>query len=251
MSDEPTTASGWHSRMYRSFAALVATMGDGPPVEIDGLVASVSPATPDRSVFNSVLYERPEALAGGLDELAAVYSEAGVDAWTVWVPEADRASASLLEGAGHVLDASPVAMVLELGELADERDDGLDWDDAAGVEEVCRVNDRAYGYEDGTFARGLGTPPETLRFYRARLDGEVASVIGTTELDGDCAVWWVATLPEARGHGLAGRLMRVALAAGREHGCDISTLQATKLGKPVYERLGYRDVGTIEMWERR
>jgi hypothetical protein len=30
-----------------------------------------------------------------------------------------------------------------------------------------------------------------------------------------------------------------------------STLIATKLGHPVYEKLGYRDVGTLEMWERR
>ena len=30
-----------------------------------------------------------------------------------------------------------------------------------------------------------------------------------------------------------------------------STLIATKLGYPVYEQLGYRDVGGLEMWERR
>ena len=30
-----------------------------------------------------------------------------------------------------------------------------------------------------------------------------------------------------------------------------TTLIATKLGFPVYEKLGYRDVGGLEMWERR
>jgi hypothetical protein len=45
--------------------------------------------------------------------------------------------------------------------------------------------------------------------------------------------------------------MRRALADGRERGCEVTTLQATKLGRPVYERLGYRGFGTIEMWERR
>ena len=68
---------------------------------------------------------------------------------------------------------------------------------------------------------------------------------------GDCSIWWVATVPEARGHGLAPGLMRRALADGRARGCEVSTLQATKLGRPVYERLGYRGFGTIEMWERR
>jgi hypothetical protein len=45
--------------------------------------------------------------------------------------------------------------------------------------------------------------------------------------------------------------MRRALADGRARGNEVSTLQATKLGRPVYERLGYRSFGTIEMWERR
>jgi hypothetical protein len=45
--------------------------------------------------------------------------------------------------------------------------------------------------------------------------------------------------------------MHLALAEGRDRGCDISTLQATTLGYPVYARLGYRDVGALQMWERR
>jgi hypothetical protein len=45
--------------------------------------------------------------------------------------------------------------------------------------------------------------------------------------------------------------MRRALwdAAGR--GCETSTLQATKLGRPVYERVGYEDFGALQMWEYR
>jgi hypothetical protein len=30
-----------------------------------------------------------------------------------------------------------------------------------------------------------------------------------------------------------------------------STLQATKMGFPVYERIGYRDIGELQMWELR
>ena len=61
----------------------------------------------------------------------------------------------------------------------------------------------------------------------------------------------VATLPEARGRGLAGALMAHALVDAGERGLRTSTLVATKMGRPVYERLGYRGLGALEMWERR
>jgi GNAT superfamily N-acetyltransferase len=253
---EPYTHSGWHGRMYETFAAAfaagAATVEGGRVLEPVGVFAAVNPAVPERSVFNSVLYESHDALASALDELAAAYGEAGVRAWTVWVPEADRESAGMLEDAGHRLDATPAAMVLDLDDLPEPEPGDLDWDSRASLDEVCEINDRAYGYEDGTFARGMGRPPEgVLRFYRAHLDGRPVCVVGTLDLDDDCGVFWVATLPEARGRGLTSRLMHVALEEGRDRGCDISTLQATKLGRPVYEALGYREVGTIEMWERR
>jgi hypothetical protein len=37
----------------------------------------------------------------------------------------------------------------------------------------------------------------------------------------------------------------------RERGCATTSLQATKLGHSIYARLGYRDVGAVQMWERR
>jgi GNAT superfamily N-acetyltransferase len=253
---EPYTHSGWHGRMYETFAAAfaagAASVDGGRVLEPVGVFAAVNPAVPERSVFNSVLYESHDALASAYDELAAAYAQAGVHAWTVWVPESDGDSAQMLADAGHRLDATPVAMVLDLDDLPEPDPGDLDWDSEASLDEVCAINDRAYGYEDGTFARGMGRPPDgVLRFYRARLDSRPVSVVATLDLDDDCGVYWVATLPEARGRGVTSRLMHVALEDGRERGCDISTLQATKLGRPVYEALGYRDVGTLEMWERR
>src|SRR4249920_1437272 len=120
--------------MFRSFEAVLAMTGGGL-LDIDGVCACVSPATPERSVFNSVLYERPEALAAALDDLAAAYDEQGIDAWTVWVPESDRETAALLEAAGHKHDANPSAMVLDLDDLADSGVGDLDWDEAASIAE--------------------------------------------------------------------------------------------------------------------
>ena len=62
---------------------------------------------------------------------------------------------------------------------------------------------------------------------------------------------WVATVPEARNMGIARRLMAHALGNAREDGYETTTLQSSELGRPVYERLGYRDVGYAALWERR
>jgi GNAT superfamily N-acetyltransferase len=251
---EAWLADDWLARMYRSFSVSLRVLSEGADdarlLEPDGVCATLNPAVPERSVFNSVLYETPDALAAARDELAAAYDDAGC-AWTVWVPEADRASAALLEAAGHRLDATPRAMVMDLAELPDPEPDDLDWDAEADPAEVARINDAAYGYEAGTFERGIGRLSETMRLYQARLDGDPASVVGTIDHEGDCSVWWVATLPEARGRGLTTRLQHLALAEGRERGCTKTTLQATKLGAPVYTRLGYRDIGELQMWELR
>jgi GNAT superfamily N-acetyltransferase len=241
----------------RSLAGFVRILAAGSRqstlFERDGVLGAIVPVCPDRSVINSVAYRDAGSLGAALEELAGAHEEAGVRAWTVWVPEDDGDAAALLEAAGHELDANPTAMVLELAGLPDPETQGLDWDDRAMVADVGRINDLAYGYREGTFGAAFGDlPPELqLRLYQARVDGEPASVLGTLDDGDDCGVYLVATLKGHRGKGLARRLMHVALAEARDRGLRTSSLQATTLGYPVYERLGYRAVCALQMWERR
>src|SRR5262249_19467221 len=72
------------------------------------------------SLFNSVFYTDPSVLAAEIDALAEAYDSAGVRAWTVWVPDADRETAARLQSRGHLLDAAPRAMALELVDLGPE-----------------------------------------------------------------------------------------------------------------------------------
>jgi ribosomal protein S18 acetylase RimI-like enzyme len=220
-------------------------------IEREGVLAAVSPAVPHRSLPNSVIYESEDALAGMLDELAQAYEDAGVRAWTVWVPEHHERARELLARAGHELDARPAAMVADLARIEPPRPDDPQPDPDPQAADVGRINDEAYGIE-AAYAVLMGEGSlDPAHHYVARLDGEAVACVGTRELDGDCSVWEVAALPAARGRGLVAGLMRRALADGRDRGCDISTLQASPLGEPVYERLGYERFGAIEMWERR
>lgn len=254
--DRPRTPSGWDAAMYRSFSAFLHVLALGAPSsrlhEADGLLATIVLGTPEESFFNSVVYEHPDALAGGLEELALTYSREGIDAWTVWVPATDADSAALLESAGQRLAASSEAMILELTDLPDVPLGDLDWSPDAPIDRVARINDVAYGHQGGPFEHALAaTPPGTYRTYEARLNGESAAVLGTLDHEGDCALLWVATLPAAQGQGLAKRLLRQALAEARERGCVTATLQATKEGQPLYERVGFKALGPLQMWEPR
>src|SRR4051794_7415779 len=91
-----------HRRALMSFTRLVGSGAETSRVlERRGVAASVVPAIPDRSIVNSVAYADAESLRAALGELETAYDDAGVRAWTVWVPEDDRDAVKLLEGSGH------------------------------------------------------------------------------------------------------------------------------------------------------
>jgi GNAT superfamily N-acetyltransferase len=249
-----TEAIALQRRNLDGFVRMLAMGADDSALfERDGVLAAIVPACPERSVINSVIYRDAEALGAAREELARAYEDAGVRAWTVWVPEDEADAAKLLEEAGHHLDASPLAMTLDLAGLPEPDGDELDWDNRATADDVARINDNAYGFESPEFGAAMTRLPGALplRFYQARADGKPACVVGILDEDADSGVYLVATLKDHRGRGLARRLLHRALTESRERGQRTSTLQATKLGAPVYERLGYQTFGALEMWERR
>jgi GNAT superfamily N-acetyltransferase len=235
-----------------AFVRLIATAADGSRLaEYPGVVAAVVPASPRLSFPNSVVYRSAEELAAALDPLAAEYRHAGVEAWTVWVPEGERAAVRLLEAAGHRLDAAPAAMAIDLADLPDPAPGDLDWDAEATAEEIGRINDLAYGNDQGFAAAFRRVSDPALHAYRARVDGEAVSVAGVLDVDDDALLTFVATHRAHRGVGLARRLSHLAVAEARDRGRITSSLQASPLGRPVYERLGYEAFGAIQMWELR
>jgi len=236
--------------MWVAFRA-VPSASEGRCLELDGVLAGITPAVPERSLPNSVLYRTEDALIAALPQLAEAYEAAGVLAWTVWVPEHHERARAELAGAGHVLDATPTAMIAQLEDVEAPRPGDPSPDPSPELGDIGAINDLAYGTGDA-FQRIIGKGAADPRFnYVGTLDGRAVASVVSQDHDGDCSIWWVAADPAARGRGIVSSLMRHALADGRARGCEVSTLQATKLGRPVYEHLGYEGFGTMEMWERR
>jgi GNAT superfamily N-acetyltransferase len=239
-------------RGLRDWIAAMAASSPGAELfERDGVAAAIVPAVPRRSIPNSASYSDAAALADNLDALAQRFERAGVEAWTVWVPEFDREAIELLGGAGHRFDGHPAAMALELEAWEDRDLGGLDWDGDGSGADLGRLNDRAYGLETDGMGVALATPPQPMRLYRARVDGDVACVLGTIDHGDDLGFYFVATDPDHRGEGLASRLMAVALTDARERGLRTSSLQASPMGEPVYRRLGYESPFRLNLYERR
>jgi ribosomal protein S18 acetylase RimI-like enzyme len=122
----------------------------------------------------------------------------------------------------------------------------------AGLRIVGRVNDLAYGNVDSRLERTLTTLQEgVLRGYKADLNGAPGAVALALHHGEDCGISFVATVPQARRHGLATQVMRSALADAVRHDLTTITLQATELGERLYHQLGLKRLGPMELWEHR
>ena len=225
----------------------------GRLVSWPGVFASVVAAAPDRSMFNWVVYERLDALLEHYAAISRVYRNAGVRAWTVWGDPGDAAAARALSDRGHKLDSQPIAMAAEIAGLILPATGDLDWSETRDAGLVARINDSAYGFPPPAFEAVFDHWPDpSWRAYIARLSGTAAGALLAREgANADCGITGVATLPEARGHGIATRLLAAVLREAQGRGAVTTTLQASPSGAKVYTALGYRCLGTMGMWEKR
>src|SRR4051794_821702 len=242
-------------RLWEGFAGLQTLLGasarNGFVIEREGLVASIVPSAPDSPALNAAVALDPEQAPSALEELESRYGDAGVRRWAIWVDGGAKDVTAELRGAGLGIASASPGMGAALDDLK------IDLTTAnprpnAGLRTVGRVNDLAYGNVDSRLERTLTTLAEgSLRGYKADLYGAPAAVALALHHGQDCGVSFVATVPRARHQGLATQVMRSALADARRQELTTITLQATELGERLYQQLGLRRLGPMELWERR
>ena len=87
--------------------------------------------------------------------------------------------------------------------------------------------------------------------YLALLNGQP---VGTSQLflsAGVAGIYNVTCVPEARGQGIGAAITQAPLLDARAIGYRVGILQASKLGYPVYRRIGFQDFGkmSVYLWE--
>jgi GNAT superfamily N-acetyltransferase len=91
----------------------------------------------------------------------------------------------------------------------------------------------------GTYTNNAVLLAENVVAFIAYLDGEPVGIAMTIVSHGVAGIYWVGSLEQARGKGLGRAVTAAATNAGFELGAEIASLQASPMGKPLYEAMGY------------
>jgi predicted GNAT family acetyltransferase len=223
--------------------------------EVDGVVACLTGLDDDEQ--NAALIERePKDASAALSEAERIFQNhgrsLGVDVERGRHPDVDAALGAM----GLELVATRPAMAIRVDDVASPQV-------PVGVE-ILRVTDpqlltglvevEVGAFEtDRAVAEGLLAASQlslpNVRLYAAIADGRAVAQAVTNAQRGAVGVFGVATLPWFRRRGLGTAITAFAIDDVRDE-ADLAWLQSTEMGRPLYERMGFRPVSDWDVWVR-
>ena len=246
----PRLVRAWSSPTSRRSGALLRRGAAAASVSSeDGDVqAAIIPASPNRSFFNSVFYEDSRAPASTrCRALADAYDSRRSERLDRLDPGGRTEGAEAgLEAAGHALDANPRAMGIEISPscATPEPDPELEIRERDG-----HGADRAGSTRPPTASAPGDFPPMRPAARHRDLPGRASTgrPSGRSPLGPRRATARSPSSPRCPRRAAGGSPGACSAMRCRRTraGQDGRTLIATKLGFPVYEKLGYRDVGGL------
>ncbi len=87
-----------------------------------------------------------------------------------------------------------------------------------------------------------------LTFYLGICTGKLVATSLLYESDNIAGIYAVSTIPEFRGRGFGAAMTAFAIRDGFESGCDLSSLQASGMGFPVYFKMGFHHILDYRDW---
>ena len=102
----------------------------------------------------------------------------------------------------------------------------------------------------GTFVPVQGDEDESIQYFHVSHGGQSVGVSMLVLGQGVAGIYCVATLPDHRGRGIGAALTAEPLRLARRLGYQVGVLQSSEMGHAVYRRLGFEDVGIVQMYSR-
>ena len=147
----------------------------------------------------------------------------------------------LFENNGFKIKSEQVGMSLKLSSK-------FDFERRISLKEITKLNEALIWEDNYPMSFGYRISKEivlaannSIKFYLVSYNDEI---IGTAIMyfTGKIAgIHGVGVIPSYRRKGFAEEIMKVLLNDALEYGADYSTLQASSMGKGIYERLGYSE----------
>ena len=209
----------------------------------DGWVIRLSGGHTGRANSVTVLAPGREPVEAKVGHAEAIYARAGLVPLFRMTPLAEPGLAPLLDAHGY--DVHKTSHVMVTDSLPDRAD---------GSVRLCNRQDSAWnrGYaEMSGLSQNAARLQERIQsaialpclYAKAIVEDRVAAVALAVIDRGWAGIFEVATHPDFRGRGLAGRVVQAALAGARRRGAEKGFLQVqadNARAIPIYERLGFR-----------
>lgn len=189
------------------------------------------------------LLERARAFFGERNRGFALWARAGAPEDEDLIAAAgDAGLAAAFAMPEMVLDRPveerPLPDGAELRRVESAEDAGAYWQVAAQAYTSIGFPPEVFGHYDDH--EGLHGPD--VATFLARLDGEPAGIAMTIVTHGVAGIYWVGSTEKARGRGLGWATTAAAVNAGFEMGAEMTSLQASPMGEPLYRRMGFETI---------
>jgi GNAT superfamily N-acetyltransferase len=253
--DDATLARLEHANMI-DWLRLTAGQVRGSVVASAGGVVAIATGAP-MALFNQVVVEPGGGTEDGVRRAIAVMREVGAPFYVVLRRDADAQLRAAVAELGLELEDGPLpGMALHPIATADPAPLPPGHEirrvtDEAGMADHVRVATEGFAMP-GSIVRdvvgsGLWARPGCI-VYVGATDGEAVSTGFSVRTRRTLGVYAIATVPSARRRGYGAAMTARLVADGAAEGCDVAALQASDMGHPVYERLGFRVVVEYDMW---
>jgi GNAT superfamily N-acetyltransferase len=206
------------------------------------------------SGFNSIMYANlpPDRIEQAVQLLYALREQHGVPIGWLVGPSSrprDLGERLLTSGLRHGIDLTPMTRsVAGLPAAAPVPGLTVERVETQADYEAWVVAEH-YGFEaEGSPDQGLATVRRAigighgfpLHHFLGRLDGAPVATASLLLAGGIAGIHDVSVVPEARGRGIGTAITLTALQAARSLGYEVAFLQPSAMGRPIYERIGFR-----------